>query len=223
MPDLPPSPKRIGRPARISRAAIVEAAATVIATDGFEKLTMRRLAQEVGSTPMALYHHVRDRDALLVLLLDEIAAQIPRPSLPSEPLRRIEVAATAIHDTLVGVPWVVEVLTADDLLGRAALWFVEQIIDGAIACGATPERAVYVYRSIWYYTAGELIIRAAATRRRAESPARTRRERIFADLDPGELPRLAGLGPDWTRLTTEDTYREGLVALIDGLLPQARH
>lgn len=32
------------------------------AEEGAGRLTMRRLAGEVGSTPMALYHHVRDAE-----------------------------------------------------------------------------------------------------------------------------------------------------------------
>lgn len=38
--------------------------------EGLDRLTMRRLADEVGTTPMALYHHVRNKDDLLVLLLE---------------------------------------------------------------------------------------------------------------------------------------------------------
>ncbi|MFD6107744.1 TetR family transcriptional regulator, partial [Nocardia salmonicida] len=41
----------------MSRADIVAAAHRVIAADGVDKLTMRRLATELGCTPMALYHH----------------------------------------------------------------------------------------------------------------------------------------------------------------------
>ncbi|HEX2806134.1 MAG TPA: TetR family transcriptional regulator [Kineosporiaceae bacterium] len=33
--------------------------------DGLNGLSPRRLAQELGVNPMSLYHHVRDKDALL--------------------------------------------------------------------------------------------------------------------------------------------------------------
>ena len=109
-------------------------------------------------------------------------------------------------------------LTADDLMSTSALWFVEQIVDGLVECGLSPERAVHGYRAIWYYTAGEIVVRATAARRRADDDRATYREQVFANLDPGELPRLAQIAHRWTPLTGEDTYLDGLRALVDGLL-----
>lgn len=138
------------------------------ATPVVDGLTMRRLAKEIGSTPMALYHHVRNKEELLVLLLDDYAARtLHRPALPADPRERVVAAATAIHDALASCPWIVEVLTADDLMSTSALWFVEQIVDGLAESGLSPEQAVQGYRAIWYYTAGEIVVRASAARRRA--------------------------------------------------------
>lgn len=208
---------RTGRPPRLSRAQIVAAARELIAANGVESLTMRRLATELNATPMALYRHVRDREELLLLLLDDIAADMLRPELPEDPHERMVLTALAMHDTLARVPWIVEVLTGDEFFAPSALWYTETIVDAAIAHGLTPEDAVHTYRSIWYYTAGELIIRAAAARR--ETPdGKTFRDKVFADLDPESLPRLAALGDRYPALASIDTYERGLRALVTGLL-----
>ncbi|MFJ9693919.1 TetR/AcrR family transcriptional regulator [Kitasatospora sp. NPDC101183] len=208
-----------GRPPRISLDQVLDSARRIVTEEGVDRLTMRRLATEVGSTPMALYHHVRDKDELLVLLLDDYAKRaLRRPDLPADPRERVLVCTAAIHGALADCPWIVEVLTADDLLSTTSLWFVEQILDGLVACGLTPERAVHGYRAIWYYTAGEILVRATAGRRRADSDRATYRERVFADLDPNELPRLANVAARWAVLTAEETYLQGLTALVDGLL-----
>lgn len=190
----------------------------LIEANGVQALTMRRLAAELGATPMAVYHHVRDKDALLLLLLDEVATGADRPELPADPRDRLITAARAMHDILASVPWITEVLTADDLLAPAALWYPEVIVDAAMAAEMTVEQAVSVYRSVWYYTAGEILIRAAARRRRDDDRP-TVREQIFAELDPDEFPRLAAVADRWGDLTAEDTYEQGLRALVDGLLP----
>ncbi|MFK0136508.1 TetR/AcrR family transcriptional regulator [Streptomyces murinus] len=215
----PSAPRRNpGRPPRFTREEVIGAARRIVAEEGVERLTMRRLATEVGSTPMALYHHVRNKEELLVLLLDDHAARtLRRTAMPAEPRERIVTAAAAIHRALADCPWIVEVLTADDLLSASALWFVEQIVDGFVACGLTPERAVHGYRAIWYYTAGEIVVRTAADRRRADDDRPTYREQVFTGLAPGELPRLAGLADAWGPLTAEDTYLDGLRALVEGL------
>ena len=48
--------------------------------DGLEAVTIRRLAQDLGVTPMALYWHFADKDALLLAiaerLWDEAAAEL---------------------------------------------------------------------------------------------------------------------------------------------------
>ncbi|MEV0409538.1 TetR/AcrR family transcriptional regulator [Streptomyces sp. NPDC050448] len=219
MPQPSAPRKAPGRPPRISREEIIETARRIVAEQGVDRLTMRRLATEIGSTPMALYHHVRDKEELLVLLLDDYATRtLRRPEMPAHPRERIIGATTAIHESLAACPWIVEVLTADDLMSTSALWFVEQIVDGLVECGLSPDRAVHGYRAIWYYTAGEIVVRTAAARRRTDDDRATYREQVFADLDPSELPRLAQIADRWAPLTAEDTYLDGLRALLDGLL-----
>jgi hypothetical protein len=138
--------------------------------------------------------------------------------MPADPRERIVVAATAIHRALADCPWIVDVLTADDLMSTSALWFVEQIVDGLVECGSSPERAVHGYRAIWYYTAGEIVVGATAARRREGDDRTTYREQVFAGIDPDELPRLAQVAGRWAGLTGEDTYEDGLRALVTGLL-----
>lgn len=196
----------------------MSAAHRIIDEEGVQGLTMRRLAREVGTTAMALYHHVRDKDELLRLLLDEYAAGI-RMAEPREedPIERVVSAAAAMREALLGSPWAVEVLQADDLLSVRALWYPETIIDGLVRAGLTPEEAVDAYRIIWHYTAGEISARAAAARRRRKDEP-TYRSRVFADLDPAELPHLAALGGRWEELTARDTYDKGVRALVRGLV-----
>lgn len=215
---MPRQPAQRGRPPRISRAEILDAARRIVDEEGAGKLTMRRLAGEVGSTPMALYHHVRDKEELLLLLLDDYAARtLRRPAVPADPRERVVAMAAAIREALADCPWIVEVLTADDLMSTSALWFVDQILAGLGDLGLSPERAVHGYRAIWYYTAGEIIVRSAAARRRAGDDRPTYRERVFADVDGAELPRLAEVAGRWGPLTERDTYLDGLRALVDGL------
>jgi AcrR family transcriptional regulator len=175
----------------------------------------------VGTT--TLYHHVRDKKELLLLLLNEYVEQIPHPDLPSEPRDRIIVAAAAMHDTLAAWPWAAEILTADGfvgLLGEPALWNVETIVAGAIDAGCTPVQAVDVFGGIWYYTVGEILVRANTTRRRTDAE-RPWRDIDFSRFDASRLPRLAAVGDQWPALAARDTYLQGVRAFVDGLLAQA--
>lgn len=211
---------RTGRPPVTSRAQILVAARELIDRDGWEKLTIRRLAAELGIGATTLYHHIRDKEDLLVLLLNGYLGEIERPQLPSDPRERIVAAATAAHDALAGWPWAAEIITADGFIGlldESALWMVEDVLAGADDFGCPPEQTVHIMRSLWYYTAGEVLVRARSPHRRPNGELPAYR---FA-FDATQVPHLAAVGDRWAALAARDTYVQGLRAFVDGLLAHA--
>ncbi|MER7082711.1 transcriptional regulator, TetR family [Saccharopolyspora kobensis] len=219
MPTEVPRPKNVGRPPRLSLEAIITAADRILHSEGPEKLSMRHLANELGSTPMALYYHVRDKDELLLLVMEMHAQRIPRPELPEDPRERLVTTAVMLYDLLAERLWIIDVLTGDDLIAPSSLWFVEVMIDAAVEYGHSPEHAVYVYRTIWYYIVGDLIIRVNSKRRRARASHPVYEDEVIAGLTSGTHPRLAAVADRWAELNARDTHREGLAAIVDGLLP----
>lgn len=217
---------RKGRPRLTSRQEILAAARRVIDDEGWEKLTVRRVAAELGIGATTLYHHVRDREDLIVQLISEHADRMPRPTLPQHPRDRMVTAASAIHDALAALPWAADALTVDGFVGRLggnALWLVEQILAGASASGFAPERAVEVFRTIWYYTVGEILVRTRTAHEAGVDRARLLGAGAadFGGRDPSEFPRLAAIGTAWPEIAARDTYRDGLEALIDGLIARS--
>lgn len=57
-------------PSRTTRADIVDAARTLLATGGVDAVTMAAVASRVGIRAPSLYKHVRDREEMLVLVTD---------------------------------------------------------------------------------------------------------------------------------------------------------
>ena len=98
-PDTPRS--RRERPAKpaLSRAAIVAAAVAVLRAEGLQKVTMRRLAQELDTGPASLYVYVRNTAELHAAVLDEPLGTIgPVPAEGSwrERLEQVLTAYTAM-------------------------------------------------------------------------------------------------------------------------------
>ncbi len=209
---------RMGRPARTSRDEILRAARIVIDRDGWQKLTIRALGKELGVGAATIYHHVRDREDLLIQLLVEHAGRSIDVSLPEEPEARILAAAVAIRDTLAALPWATEVLATDGFLARLggrAVQMVEAIVATAIAAGASQEDAVALFRNIWYLTVGEIQVRARTDSRPEARDARASR---FADLDAEATPALASIGEQWVAWAAHDTYADGVASIIAGTL-----
>lgn len=55
---------------------IIEAARALLSEEGAEAVSMRRVATAVGITPMAIYRHFADRDALLRAVADDLGTQL---------------------------------------------------------------------------------------------------------------------------------------------------
>jgi AcrR family transcriptional regulator len=64
----------------LSLDEIIDRAALILRDEGDQALTMRRIAAECGVTPMAIYHHVTDKETLTGLVMDRLidAALVPR-------------------------------------------------------------------------------------------------------------------------------------------------
>ena len=78
------------------RAKILDAARALFIADGYEAVTMRKVAERVAYTPTALYNHFADKDALLRELCDadfralrESFGQTLRTADPVERIGRI--------------------------------------------------------------------------------------------------------------------------------------
>ena len=69
------APRRVGRPPRISREQIAEAAVEI----GLGELTLRAVAERLGVSIPALYHHVESKDDLVRLAADHAARRAVLP------------------------------------------------------------------------------------------------------------------------------------------------
>jgi AcrR family transcriptional regulator len=198
----------------------VAAARRLIDRDGWDRLTVRRLAAELGIGSTTLYHHVRDKEDLLLLMLNEYIGRIPRPDLPADPTERIVAVAVAARDALAAWPWAVEVLTVDGFMGRVddeARWFVEVILAAAVESGCDHEQAVLLFRHVWYYTVGEVLVRSRSrgSRRPDGRPADPG---FQARLHESGLPQVAAVADSWSVVAGRDTYADGIRGLVRGVM-----
>jgi AcrR family transcriptional regulator len=66
------------RPAH-TRADIARAAVEIADSEGFDAVSMRRVAQRLGAGTMTLYHYVRNKDELVALMTDQVMSEIVVP------------------------------------------------------------------------------------------------------------------------------------------------
>ncbi|MBJ7602243.1 MAG: TetR/AcrR family transcriptional regulator C-terminal domain-containing protein [Candidatus Dormibacteraeota bacterium] len=215
---LPATSRAAGRPPRLSRQALIERAIAILEEEGIEALTMRRLARDLESSPMALYGHVRDKDELLVAVLDHRAAGLPRLALPDDPRERLLALYGLLFEKLSEQPWIVPILMKGDLSAPSIFRTVDAILGSFTAAGLPPERAAAAYHVAWRYTVGEISVRQASRERRAAIAREPLITTLQRGAEPTELPHLAALHEAMATARERLEYQVGLAAVIDGLL-----
>jgi AcrR family transcriptional regulator len=74
------TPRTNPRRTPLNKGRVLEAAVALADETGIEGFGMRRLAQELGVVPMALYKHVANKDELLNGMIDIVFSEIEAPS-----------------------------------------------------------------------------------------------------------------------------------------------
>lgn len=86
-------PKPSARRAPLTREAIIEAALRVLDDEGLDSVSMRRVAEELGTGAGSPYWHVGNKEELLELLLDRVSSELelpePQPDRWQEQLKEV--------------------------------------------------------------------------------------------------------------------------------------
>ena len=212
---------------RLSQAAVAGRALALADAEGVDALTIRRLAQELGVSPMALYWHFRNKDELLDGLADQLWSEIRTDVDPAAPwpgqLRGLLESLLAV---LREHPSASQLLIAGKKSSPAALRVTEVALDVLRQGGFGPADAAAIARSgLW--TCLTLAMSepghdpALSPDERAEEQRRSRVQ--LAMLPPEQYPRLVEAAVPMTACDDPDQhYRFGIDLFVGGVEALAR-
>jgi AcrR family transcriptional regulator len=98
------------RRAPLSRDRVLRAAVALADKAGIESLSMRKLAQELGVVPMALYKHVANKEELLDGMVDVVVGEIDPPVSGADWRSAIRQRILSARRALLRHPWASRVL-----------------------------------------------------------------------------------------------------------------
>ena len=134
----------------LSRDVILDRALAVADAEGIDAVSVRRLARELGVTPMALYWHFDDKNALLHALGDRLLGGLDLTLDERVPwlqqLRAIVVSLTAVlraHPSAAAL-----IGSLPDTASENALRAIEAALDILRRAGFSPEEAAHITRQI---------------------------------------------------------------------------
>ena len=214
-PDSEESRRRV-----LTRERVVAEALTVIATDGADALSMRALAARLGVVPGALYRHVRSKEQLRDLVVDEVLAEVDTRAGPSLAwTEQVKTLARRLRAVLEDHPGIAALLKTRDPLGPHSLALAEAFLTSLQQAGLPAEQTVLAFSLIYDYTLGfALSDRTTVNEQRVQDPAtRHQLHAFFRSLPADRFPALAALGENLWADNRDQRFTTSLDTLVRGL------
>lgn len=134
-------------PRRLDPQKVVDSALAIADDEGPAAVTLRRLAQMHGVTPMALYRHFKDKDDLLAALGDRLLASVVLPEPTDEPWNvQLHNVLTAFVTALRTHPRLADLTLFRMLVSEPGLEIAERTMELLTAGGFNVEDAAEIGR-----------------------------------------------------------------------------
>jgi AcrR family transcriptional regulator len=209
-----PGPGRRGPKPSRSVDEVVAAAVALADTEGLAGLSVRRVAEALGLSPMSLYTYVPGKAELIDLMLDSIAAEIPPPSGAADGDWRSQLEQLSWRRWQMAQrhPWMMQVGMHRPPLGPHILAAAESSLKALDGLGLSEFEMDQLTTVLSDYVRGA--IRAALDAREVERLSGMSDEQWWAmnqpliqDLvDPQRFPTLSKIGA---------AYKSGAIAAPD--------
>ncbi|MEL5954397.1 TetR/AcrR family transcriptional regulator [Streptomyces sp. CLV115] len=217
-------PERAGRGPRpaFSRADIAAAAVRIADAEGFDAVSMRKVAAELGCGTMSLYNYVPRKEDLYELMLDAVSGDYDFPE-PSGDWRADLVAlARQTRAMMHRHTWVPRLMSPVYGFSPNSLRYLEyalSCLDGVDArFGEKMELIAMVNGVVTTYVANEI---ATAERSRSlpwseEQEHAARTGYLISQIETGKYPRMAaGFAEDSGPIDLEGVFDRALHRVLD--------
>jgi AcrR family transcriptional regulator len=202
------------RKARLTRQKIAASALAIADKEGFEAVSMRRVAQDLKVGTMSLYYYVKTKRDLIAVMDDALMSEVLVPSLPKGWQRAMMKIAEQTRAVFIRHPWaLVAMLSVPP--GLNAMRHMEQCLEALAETSMTDKQKIRLLATVDDLVFG-YVLREAATHPTIDI------EFARAQLATGAFPRLAevfGRGPVDVN---KGRFQRGLRALLENTPGGAR-
>ena len=207
------------RRAPLTRQRVLRAALALADAGGLESLTMRRLGEDLGVGPMALYRHVANKDDLVDGLIDIVFGEIGLPSADTDWRNAMRERAMSMRDVLGRHPWAIALMESRRHPGPANLQHHDAVIGSLLGGGFDMAGAAHAYSVLDAYIYGFALTKISLPFESGEEVAEVA-ETMLEPFPANAYPNLAAFitehamqpGYDYG-----DEFEYGLDLVLDGL------
>ncbi len=212
-PAVSRRPKRNQRQA-LDRGRIVEAALRIVDTDGVGALSLRRLADDLGVTPMSIYWHINDKAELLELVGEAVLAEIKIPERTGDWREQLRAIHRAMFSSFRRHPNTTEILVGRARFSSGGLAAFERILAVLLDAGFAPQAAFDAYQSLYLFSLGSM-----ATSSRSPEFIEVQRAgaAYMLTLPEERFPSIRAVTPEIGRRAPDAQFEIGLDVVIEGI------
>lgn len=202
-------------PPRLTRERVVGAALAIVDRDGVDALTMRGLGRELGADPMAAYHHVPNKEAVLDGVVEAVWADVRLDLDAGAPWQEQLVAvARSIRAGLLAHPNALPVMAARPNVSRPGFRVVDRTLGILLGAGLGEAEALAFVNAAGAFLLGHAIAETGTglPEEGAELPG-------LVGAGDEDLPHLRRVleAVDPTTLRSDDVFDHGVRALVAGV------
>jgi AcrR family transcriptional regulator len=223
-----PSPSAAAVPdrPRLSREEVLHSALRLIDGQGLDGFTMRKLAQELGVDPMAVYNYVDDKGALLDGLVEVLWAELDLGRDDAGWEDALRSLARSIRALAHAHPQAYPLLVNRQVMPASALRACDVTLRRLERAGFERAGAAEALRTVWAYAIGyglieiSCLLPAASSQSGDAATPLERLRQILCRIPPDVPPRLAEVACLVCDCDLERQFTRGLEVIITGLDPK---
>jgi AcrR family transcriptional regulator len=195
----------------LSDVAIFHAALRLIDADGLEALTMRGLAGELGVATMSLYTHVKDKDHLLLGVVNMVTAEIGLPAPGTPPWDCLRHITREFRRVALLHPKLVPLTMRQPPTGFEGLMVVEGAFDALRRAGINTSLIARAYRLTSSYAIGFVSLECGGYFRPIDLAAGEH----VAPIDASAIPNVVEVAPHLAEWDADTEFENGMNLLIE--------
>jgi AcrR family transcriptional regulator len=179
---------------RLSRERVVAAALAVVDRDGLDGLTMRALGRELGVDPMAAYHYLPNKAAVLQGVVEAILSEM-RPALDVLEGRwpdGVRAFSRGYRRVLLAHPNALPVASTQPPLTPVGLRLIESAAASLVRGGLTPLEALETINGGAALVIGSALVEVGVTPG-TEAIEQAEIDEAYQDLAPDEFPTISAV------------------------------
>jgi len=211
--------------AALTRRAVIETALAIGDSEGLEAISLRRVARDLGVTPMALYRYVDSKEGLLEGMIERAFEEFELPETEDDWREEMRTMARSFRRLLVTHPAVTALFSMHpsetDSISQNGARVVEVVLSVLRRAGFPPKEAALIESECERFILGHVVLEMTNGPQPCPfNPRGTNKQGhvSLALLPPEEFPHLLEALPYFTKYQDPEwAFEFALDLLVGGL------